>query len=55
MENLTLNLNPLQLALGFAMEIWLMVIFPIIIICKINYLTALVEQQLQPEDENQAQ
>lgn len=52
MENsITVNLTPLQVLLSFAFQIWI-VVFPIILIRKINYLTALIQDQLYPNKES---
>ena len=50
MENI-LHLSPLQAFLVVAIQIWLFVIFPVIVIRKINYITELLEAQF---DEDQA-
>ena len=43
MENsLTVNLSPLQVILSLAFQLW-MIIFPIVIIRKLNYLTELLQ------------
>ena len=53
MENaITINFTPLQLLLSLAFQIWI-IVFPILVIRKLNYLTALLEEHLHPEDEPQ--
>lgn len=45
MENaITVSLTPLQVILSIAFQIWL-IVFPIILIRKLNYLTALLQEQ----------
>lgn len=52
MENaITVNLTPLQVFLSLAFQIWI-VVFPIILIRKINYLIALIQDQLCPNRES---
>ncbi len=52
MENsITVNLTPLQVLLSLAFQIWI-VVFPIILIRKINYLTDLIQDQLYPNKES---
>lgn len=52
MENsISVNLTPLQVFLSLAFQIWI-VAFPIILIKKINHLTALIEDQLYPNKES---
>lgn len=43
-SSLSLTVTPLQMLLSLAFQIWL-VVFPIILIRKVNYLTALLEDQ----------
>ena len=52
MENM-LNLTPTQLLIGAAFQIWMFVIFPIVIIRKLNYMTALLESQYAEDDQDQ--
>ena len=51
MENL-LQMTPLQLSIALAINIWMFVIFPVIVIRKLNYLTEILESQYY-SDENQ--
>lgn len=45
MENaITVSLTPLQALLSLAFQIWI-VVFPIILIRKINYLTDIIQEQ----------
>ena len=54
MENsINLSVTPLQLLLSLALEIWI-VVFPIIIIRKLNYLTALIESKMDMQDQDGA-
>ena len=48
MENI-LNLTPIQSILVVVLNAWIFVIFPIIVIRKLNYLTNLVEAQFEPD------
>ncbi|HBR14703.1 MAG TPA: hypothetical protein DD723_04050 [Candidatus Omnitrophica bacterium] len=45
MENaINVSLSPIQVLLSFLFQIWI-VVFPIILIRKLNYLTALLQSQ----------
>jgi hypothetical protein len=44
MESL-LQMTPLQFAIALAINIWMFVIFPIIVIRKLNYMTQILEAQ----------
>lgn len=51
MENsITVSLTPLQVLLSLAFQIW-MIVFPIILIRKINYLTAIMQDQIDSNKE----
>lgn len=51
MENsISISVTPLQALLGLAFQMWI-IIFPIILIRKLNYLTALISSQKSDEDE----
>lgn len=51
MENsLTVNLTPLHLILSLVLPIW-MIVFPIILIRKVNYLIAIIQDQFDPDQE----
>ena len=52
MENF-LNLSPVQYLFIFAMQAWIFVIFPVIVLRKINYLTALLEAHIDVEDDQE--
>ena len=53
MENaISLNVTPLQAVLALAFQVWI-VVFPIIIIRKLNYLTQLWQEQF-PTDKDVA-
>ena len=44
-QTLTLSASPIQLLLALALQIW-MIVFPIILIRKINYLTDLLHDHI---------
>lgn len=48
MENL-LNLSAGQLMVALLIQVWVVVIFPVIVIRKMNYLTALIEGLYEEE------
>ena len=51
MENsINISVSPLQALLGLAFQIWI-VVFPIILIRKLNYLTALIASQNGPDEQ----
>ena len=51
MENsISISVSPLQALFALAFQIWI-VVFPIILIRKLNYLTALIASQRYDEDE----
>ena len=51
MENsISINVSPLQALIALAFQIWI-VVFPIILIRKLNYLTSLIASQKYYEDE----
>ena len=53
MENsISISVSPLQAILALAFQIWI-VVFPIILIRKLNYLTALIASQGYCEDEKE--
>ena len=53
MENsISLSVSPLQAMLALAFQIWI-VVFPIILIRKLNYLTALINAQNYDESEGE--
>ena len=53
MENsISITVTPLQAMLGLAFQIWI-IVFPIILIRKLNYLTALVASQRDFEDQSE--
>ena len=52
MENaVTISVSPIQAMLALAFQVWI-VVFPIILIRKLNYLTALIASQKFGEDED---
>lgn len=53
MENV-LNLTPLQSFFVLALNAWIFVVFPVLVLKKLNYMTALLESQFddeQPQDQ----
>jgi hypothetical protein len=53
MENaINISVSPLQALLALAFQIWI-VVFPIILIRKLNYLTNLIASQRYFEDETE--
>lgn len=51
MENaINISVTPLQAVLGLIFQIWI-IVFPIILIRKLNYLTALVTSQSDYEEQ----
>ena len=52
MENtLNLTVTPFQALLAVAFQLW-MIVFPIMLIRKINYLTALLHEHLERHQDN---
>lgn len=53
MENasVTLSISPIQQLLALAFQIW-MVVFPIILIRKLDNISALLQDRVQPESDN---
>ncbi len=51
MEAMLSQISPLQMFFMFVIQLWVVVIFPIVVIRKINYLTQLVESQFEGETE----
>lgn len=50
------HLTPLQSLIVLALNAWLFIIFPVIVIRKLNYMTAIMEAQMeQPEDGDDAE
>lgn len=52
MEAMLSGVSPMQLFVMFLIQLWVVVVFPIIVIRKINYLTALVESQFEEGSES---
>jgi len=51
MENaISINVTPFQALLGLLFQIWI-IVFPIILIRKLNYLTALISSQRLDEEQ----
>ena len=53
MENVLNQLTPLQTLFVLGLHAWIFVIFPLLVLKKLNYMTDLLESQF--EDENQEQ
>lgn len=52
MDNaINVSFSPLQVILSLAFQIWI-VVFPIILIRKLNYLTTLLQDQFYPDKES---
>ena len=51
MENTMISVSPIQVLLALSFQIWI-IVFPIIIIRKLNYLTELIRAQFETEGEN---
>lgn len=49
-NSITLSVSPLQVLLSVAFQAWI-IIFPILIIKKLNYLIALLQAQIEDDDE----
>lgn len=52
MENI-LNLTNTQILFLFLVEVWILIIFPVIVIRKLNYVIELLESQFQDEQPGQ--
>lgn len=51
MENaINISVSPIQLLLSLAFQVWI-IVFPIIIIKKLNYLTQLLQQNYDTDNE----
>jgi len=51
METISVSFTPFQAYLAIIFQMWL-IIAPILIIRKLNYLTSLIQQQFHPEEES---
>jgi len=54
MENM-LNLTPTQSILVMALNVWIFVVFPMIVIKKLNYLASMMEAQLLGDEDEEDQ
>ena len=45
-----LQMTPLQFAIALAINIWMFVIFPLIVIRKLNYMTQILEAQYYSDE-----
>ena len=51
MENaINVTLSPLQVLISLAFQVWI-IVFPIILIRKLNYLIAMMQDKLYPNEE----
>jgi len=51
MENaISINVSPLQMLLSLVFQVWI-IVFPILIIKKLNYLTELLEERFDTDKE----
>jgi hypothetical protein len=50
MENF-LQMTPLQFAIALAINVWMFVIFPVIVIRKLNYMTQILEAQYYSQED----
>ena len=54
MENsISVNVAPWQVVLSLAFQIWI-IVFPIMIIRKLNYLTSLLQAQFETDDDKES-
>ena len=51
MEAMLGQITPVQMVVMFAIQLWVVVIFPIMVFRKLNYLTELLESQFEEETE----
>ena len=51
MEAMLNQISPVQMVVMFVIQLWLVVVFPIMVFRKLNYLTELVESQFEDEAE----
>lgn len=51
MEAMLGQITPVQMFVMFAIQLWVVVIFPVMVFRKLNYLTELVESQFEEETE----
>lgn len=49
MENITVSITPLQALLSLAFQGWI-IIFPLLILKKLNAITEILEAQIEDED-----
>lgn len=49
MEAMLGQISPLQMVVMFVIQLWVVVVFPILVFRKLNYLTELVESQFEDE------
>ena len=49
MENI-LQMTPLQFSIALAINVWMFVIFPVIVIRKLNYMTQILESQYYSDE-----
>ncbi|GEM_PF-845120 len=49
-DNITFTFSKLQVLLSLAFQLWI-IVFPIMLIRKLNYLTSLIQDQVYPNPE----
>lgn len=54
MESMLKDVSPVQLFFMVAVQLWIVVIFPVIVFRKLNYLTELIESQFEEENTDEA-
>lgn len=50
METMFNQITPVQLFFMFAVQLWVLVIFPVMVFRKLNYLTELIKSQFEEEN-----
>ena len=52
MENV-LSLSPVQQFIIIAVNAWMFIIFPVLVLRKLNHITSLLESQVEEEEEDE--
>ncbi len=52
-QAISFSVSPIQLILAVAFQVW-MIVFPIILIRKINYLTEILQERIDPTSSEEA-
>ncbi len=55
MDAMLNQITPLQMFFMFAVQLWVVVIFPVIVFRKLNYLKELIESQFEQENNDEPQ